>query len=66
MPDDRKEIESLTIPLWPDAGKRLGLGKSKTYKAAHADPPQIPGLINIGGYFRVARKVLERALGEEA
>jgi|COG998Drversion2_1049125.scaffolds.fasta_scaffold3907496_1 hypothetical protein len=28
------DIESLTVPLWPDAGRLLGYGKEKTYREA--------------------------------
>jgi hypothetical protein len=27
-------LEPLAVPLWPDAGKALGLGKNKTYELA--------------------------------
>lgn len=30
----KKAIKTLTVPLWPDAGQALGLGRCTTYKKA--------------------------------
>lgn len=50
-----------TIPLWPDAGRALRLGRSSTYDAAARG--QIPGAVQIGGQWRVATATFRRALG---
>lgn len=52
--------EQPTVDLWPDAGKALGLSRSTTYNAALSG--DIPGLIRIGGRYRVATAALRRAL----
>jgi excisionase family DNA binding protein len=55
-------VEALAIPLWPDAGKALGLGKNRTYDSAKAG--EIP-TIKFGRTIRVPvaalRKMLESA-----
>ncbi|MEW8623956.1 MAG: helix-turn-helix domain-containing protein [Candidatus Thiodiazotropha endolucinida] len=51
--------ECLTIPLWPDAGKALGLGKNSSYAAAHKG--EIP-TIRIGGRLLVPKAALQRLL----
>jgi hypothetical protein len=53
------ENERLTIPLWPDAGKILGLGRSATYDAAARG--EIP-VIRIGRRKIVPIKRLERMI----
>lgn len=53
-----------TVPLWPDAGRALGLGRSSTYDAA--DRGEIPGLIRIGRKYVVATAALRRALHLDA
>jgi len=30
---DATKIEPLTLPVWPDAGRLLGLGRNATYDA---------------------------------
>src|SRR5438552_13534102 len=50
-----------TVALWPTAGRALGLSRSSTYAAARRG--QVPGLIRIGGRYRVATAELRRALG---
>lgn len=49
-----------TVDLWPDAGTALGLSRTTTYSAALRG--EIPGLIRIGGRYRVATAALRRAL----
>jgi hypothetical protein len=56
LPDDQP-----TIPLWPDAGRALGLQRSAAYAAAARG--EIPGLIRIGRRYRVATATLRAALG---
>jgi hypothetical protein len=51
-----------TVPLWPDAGQQLGLGKNGTYAAAHRG--EIEGLLKFGRCFRVAVPALRRMLEE--
>ena len=55
-PDERP-----TIPLWPDAGHALGMQRSATYAAAARG--EIPGLLRIGGRYRVATAKLRLVLG---
>ena len=49
-----------TIPLWPDAGAIMGLGKDATYKAAHAG--EIP-VLQFGRRMRVPTARLRALLG---
>ncbi len=48
-----------TVPLWPTAGKALGLGRSSTYAAAERN--EIP-VIRIGGRVVVPTAALRRML----
>jgi hypothetical protein len=43
-------IEPLAIPVWPDAGRALGLGKNRTYASARAG--EIP-TVRLGRTIRV-------------
>ena len=56
------KVETGVMPLWPDAAKRLGLGRSAIYDAAKRD--EVPGLMRFGKRFVVAKAALARALGE--
>ncbi len=56
MPEDRP-----TVPVWPTAGRAIGLSRSSTYLAAQRG--EIPGLLRIGGRYMVATAALRRALG---
>lgn len=50
-----------TVPLWPDAGHAIGLGRGATYAAAaRGDIPTIP---TGGRKKRVPTAVLRRMLG---
>ena len=51
--------EPLAIPLWPDAGRALGLGKTRTYESARAG--EIPTL-RFGKSIRVPVAALRRLL----
>jgi len=55
-------LEKLAVPLWPDAGKALGLSRNHTYDAAKAG--EIP-TVKFGRTIRVPvaalRKMLEDA-----
>lgn len=53
-------IERATMPLWPMAGKILGLGKSATYDAAIAG--EFPGAFKVGGKWLVSRQALDSFL----
>ena len=61
MSDDR-EIESLTMPVWPDAGKRLGLGRNATYDAVARG--EIP-VLRFGRRIVVPKDALNRLLRGE-
>ena len=52
--------EQPTVDLWPAAGQALGLSRSATYSAALKG--EIPGLIRVGGRYRVATAALRRTL----
>jgi excisionase family DNA binding protein len=57
-------IKRLTVPVWPDAGRTLGLGRNATYVAIARG--QIPA-IRIGRKLLVPKRALERlANGEPA
>jgi hypothetical protein len=59
----RKAImQDLTVPLWPTAGRALGLGRSATYKAAKEK--KIPTL-DMGHKMPVPTAVLRKMLGIE-
>jgi excisionase family DNA binding protein len=52
-------IEKLAVPLWPDAGKALGLGKSRTYESARVG--EIP-TVRFGKSIRVPVAALQKML----
>jgi excisionase family DNA binding protein len=59
-----KAKETLTLPVWPDTGRALGLGRNATYEAVRRK--EIPS-IKIGKRILVPRAALERMLaGAEA
>jgi hypothetical protein len=59
----REALNGLTVPVWPIAGRALGLGRDATYRAArNGDLPTI----RIGGALRVPTAPLRRLLGLEA
>jgi excisionase family DNA binding protein len=55
----RTEIPRLTLDLWPDVGRALGLGRNSTFKAAKAG--QIPA-IRIGKRLLVPRAAFDALL----
>ena len=54
---DASEIEPLTMRVWPEAGRLLGLGRNATYDAVARG--EIP-VIRFGRRIVVSRKALER------
>jgi excisionase family DNA binding protein len=54
---DEKPIERMTVPVWPDAGQMLGLGRNATYDAVARG--EIP-VLRFGRRILVPRKALER------
>lgn len=59
----RREIMTkLTVPLWPTAGRALGLGRNATYEAARLK--KIP-TIDVGRKKPVATAALRKMLGIE-
>jgi hypothetical protein len=58
--EDVDHLERRTMNLWPNAGRRLGLGKNQTYQAAARG--EIPGLIKIGHRFLVLIEPFEKFL----
>lgn len=55
--------ERQTFDLWPDVGKRLGLGRNSVYAAAERG--DIP-VIRVGGRLLVPKAAFERLLaGQE-
>lgn len=62
MTDD-KPIERMTVPVWPDAGQILGLGRNATYDAISRG--EIP-VLRFGRRILVPRKALERLVNGEA
>ena len=64
LPEIINEIRSnLVVPLWPHAGKALGLSRGSTYAAAERG--QIP-TIRIGRVLRVPTRSLEQMLDRAA
>ena len=60
--ETQSEIQCSTMNLWPDAGKRLGLGKNAIYEAAARN--QVPGLFRIGSRWLVSIEAFNRAMKE--
>ena len=60
---DEKPIERMTIPVWPDAGQMLGLGRNATYDAVARG--EIP-VLRFGRRILVPRKALERLVNGDA
>jgi len=58
-----QDIQPMTMPVWPDAGKRLGLGRNATYEAIARG--EIP-VLRFGRRLVVPRKALERLLNGDA
>jgi excisionase family DNA binding protein len=55
-----EKIEPLTMPVWPDAGRALGLGRNAIYEAvARGDVPSI----RIGKRILIPRAALAKLLG---
>jgi excisionase family DNA binding protein len=62
--NDEKPIERLTVPVWPDAGQALGLGRNATYDAVARG--EIP-VLRFGRRIVVPKRALERMVnGEKA
>lgn len=55
-------MNKLTVPLWPIAGRALGLGRNATYEAAERG--EIP-TIKVGRKKPVPTAVLRKMLGVE-
>lgn len=49
-----------TVPLWPHAGMAYGLGKSATYKAAHAGEIDV---LRIGRLLKAVTAPMRARLG---
>ena len=60
---DEKPIERMTVPVWPDAGQMLGLGRNATYDAVARG--EIP-VLRFGRRILVPRKALERLVNGES
>jgi hypothetical protein len=58
----RDIMTKLTVPLWPTAGKALGLGRSLTYEGARAGKIET---IEVGRRRPVPTSFLRRKLGLE-
>ena len=61
MSGKRNEIESKAVPLWPDAGRMLGLGRGTTYKKAQMGEIRT---LPLSGKKLVPRSWLKQVLGE--
>jgi excisionase family DNA binding protein len=61
--DHKDDVERLTLPLWPDVGRALGLGKNRTYESARAG--EIPGLMRFGRAWRVSKERFRKAMEED-
>jgi hypothetical protein len=58
----REILTKLTVPLWPTAGKALGLGRSSTFAAARTGEIET---IEIGRRKPVPTSFLRKKLGLE-
>ena len=59
MGTNKRTSDQLTMPVWPDAARALGLGRNATYEAiARGDIPSV----RIGKRILVPVKALERLL----
>ena len=63
MKDHKEPKGRATLNLWPEAGRRLGLGKNATYAAARRG--DIPTL-RLGNRILVLRAPFERLLHSES
>lgn len=54
--------DRLTLDLWPDVGRALGLGRNSTFKAAKSG--EIP-TIRIGKRLLVSKAKLDQLLGRQ-
>jgi len=61
--EDEPKIERMTVPVWPDAGKALGLGRNATYDAVARG--EIP-VLRFGRRIVVPIKALERLINHGA
>ena len=52
-----------TVPIWPHAGMAYGLGKSATYKAAHAGEIEV---IRLGRLLKAVTSPMRARLGLSA
>jgi len=60
MSDLREKLKTeLTVPLWPDAGKALGIGRQHAYERANSGEICV---IRIGRVFRVPTAWLRKVL----
>ena len=59
----KQKPQALTLPVWPDTGRALGLGRNATYEAIRRG--DIPS-IKIGKRVLVPRAALERLLAGES
>jgi excisionase family DNA binding protein len=57
----KHEEEPLVLSLWPDAGRKLGLGKHATYEAARRG--EIP-TVRFGRLIKVPMAALRKRLEE--
>jgi hypothetical protein len=53
-----------TVPLWPDVGRALGLGRARTFELARRGELPVP-VYRLGRSFRVPTAAFRRALGLE-
>ncbi len=59
-PTEQAGIERATVRLWPEAGRRLGLGRAATYAAAQRG--EIP-VLKFGRKLLVPTAKLEKLVG---
>ena len=57
--------ETETVPLWPHAGTRLGIGRTLAYRLARTGGLPVP-VLRLGRRLVVPRAALDRALRLEA
>jgi hypothetical protein len=69
VPDLREKLRTeLTVPLWPDAGKALGIGRQHAYERANSGEicvikigRVLRGLRGCGGFYRSTKPKRKKA-----
>ena len=58
-----RSVELATMPLWPDAARMIGIGRSTAFELARRG--EFPGALRLGHRWLVSRRLLELWLSGE-